>query len=231
MIEIRTSLSLQRFEERRWHNIGGEVIARVDAASLSGADLRGLKLGWADLDHADLSGADLSGADLGGADLSFADLTGACVRGADLVGANLRGASLEDTDLSGAILALARLEGADLRRASVMEARLRGCHFDETTQWPEGFDPWEHGAGPSEGLEQSVREMMATGLSPEEYAARHGHLMVLCGGLRNQFRDAEVTRWARRLVEVLESPRLLARCRRTYLTPNERAERRRVACE
>ena len=46
----------------------------------------------------------------------------------------------------GAILTGADLTGADLRRANLTWAALTGTHYDEHTQWPEGFDPVAAGA-------------------------------------------------------------------------------------
>ena len=79
--------------------------------------------------------------------------------------ADLRGALLDDADLDEAFLVGAQLEGADLRSARLENARLRSCRFDETTRWPEAFDPWERGAGPSEDLERRMRQWMSSGLS------------------------------------------------------------------
>ena len=59
------------------HRITGKVLLKVEAGSLSWADLSEADLSWADLRGADLRGADLSEADLRGADLSNADLSGA----------------------------------------------------------------------------------------------------------------------------------------------------------
>jgi uncharacterized protein YjbI with pentapeptide repeats len=92
------------------HKITGEVLHRVDADSLQGADLG----------NADLRGADLSGADLSGANLRLANLFGA-----DLSDANLSYANLSGADLSGAYLGFADLRGAYLR-----DANLRGTIYD-----------------------------------------------------------------------------------------------------
>jgi uncharacterized protein YjbI with pentapeptide repeats len=221
MTEIRTKPALQRWTGDAWEAIGGQVIATVEGASLEGADLRGRKLDSADLRQARLRGADFTGASLAGADLSLADLTDACFRRATLMAADLRGAVLDGADLGEAFLAGTHLEGADVRRAHLQEAKLRGCYFDETTHWPCGFDPWERGAGPPARLEQRAREWMDAGMTPEAYAGRHGHTVLVFGATRYQFRDPEVTRWMRRLGEILADPRLLGDCQRKFLTPAE----------
>jgi uncharacterized protein YjbI with pentapeptide repeats len=125
--------------------------ADLSDADLTDADLTGADLSGADLSDADLSGADLSdavlsdavlsGAVLSGAVLSDADLTGAYLLFADLTGAylfvaDLTGAALADADLTGAYLPGADLTGADLTDADLTDVR-----YDETTVWPENFDP------------------------------------------------------------------------------------------
>jgi len=73
------------------HRETGDVLLRVHADTLRGADL-----GKAVLSYADLSGADLSGANLSAAQLFQADLRGANLSGADLSDADLRLADLTD---------------------------------------------------------------------------------------------------------------------------------------
>jgi uncharacterized protein YjbI with pentapeptide repeats/endonuclease YncB( thermonuclease family) len=103
--------------------------------NLRGADLRRAILVKTDLGGATLVDADLRRANLDGARLAGADLRGADLRGAVLVGADLRLALLVDADLRGAILS------ADLRDAKLDGAALAHVRWDDTTRWPEGFDP------------------------------------------------------------------------------------------
>ena len=81
------------------HEVSDEVQAgglavrhALEAAALSGADLRDANLRGAYLLDANLSGANLSGANLSGADLRGANLSGAYLRDANLSGA--KGADL-----------------------------------------------------------------------------------------------------------------------------------------
>ena len=53
----------------------------------------------------------------------------------------LAGVDLALTDLYGA-----DLSGADLSKAVLVEANLGGAEYNEHTQWPDNFDPEEHGA-------------------------------------------------------------------------------------
>src|SRR3984893_16898353 len=73
--------------------------AQLDAAVLTGTDLRKANLRGAGFPHAKLDAADLRDARLGGA-----FLVGASLRGADLRGAYLRLAKLDAADLSDANL-------------------------------------------------------------------------------------------------------------------------------
>jgi len=65
---------------------------------------------------------------------------------ASLPGAGLRAADLSGVDFSGAVLGdasldLADLRGADFSAADVTGTSFRGAVADDTTTWPEGFDP------------------------------------------------------------------------------------------
>lgn len=144
-------------------------------AILRGTDLRGASLSGARLEGASLSGADLEGANLSGANLQEAKLDYANLEGANLEGANLKGADLFGTILAGANLRGADLEGAYLFDASpecteecinlrafhhhqeeldlayqhtsdiIYGTILSGATYDETTLFPDGFDPTTHG--------------------------------------------------------------------------------------
>jgi uncharacterized protein YjbI with pentapeptide repeats len=112
------------------HRNTGAVLHAVDSDVLIGADMRGL----------DLRGAQLSGQRLRGANLENANLEGASFVMADLGSANLRGARLANAMLCG------NLRGADLRGADLTGADLDRANYDDSTRWPEGFDPAAHGA-------------------------------------------------------------------------------------
>lgn len=93
-------------------------------------------LSHAHLPNASLTRADFHEASLDGADLENSDLSGANLQLANLVGARLRGARLCGTDLRATTLL-----GADLGQAD-----LRGAIYDESTSWPDRFDPEAAGA-------------------------------------------------------------------------------------
>jgi hypothetical protein len=61
-------------------------------------------------------------------------------------------------------------------------------------------------------------------MSPEEYAARHGHLLACFALHRYQYRDPSLGAWVQRLGEILFTDGELERCRVRFLTPQELAE-------
>jgi hypothetical protein len=124
------------FEEARFRR------AHVEEANLEGAQLQGAKLRDADLEGADL-GPDPE-LELPAANLEGASLPGANLKSAKLGQTDLKGADLTEADLRGA-----RLAGADLRGADLRGAYLQDAQYDhDSTKWPEGFEPMDHGARP-----------------------------------------------------------------------------------
>jgi uncharacterized protein YjbI with pentapeptide repeats len=108
---------------------------------LSGQDLSGMYMRSTQLDLANLEGADLSNADLRDAlldevGLDGANLTDADLRTASLMGAHL-GAILHGADFRGASLCGANLSSA----YGIEKADLRGAATDDSTLWPQGFNP------------------------------------------------------------------------------------------
>ena len=83
----------------------------------------------------------LRNASLHGADLSHGNLSKAFLHAADLSAANLNQADLWDANLRDA-----NLRGADLSGTNLGAANLRGAIFDQSTKWPDGFDPIAAGA-------------------------------------------------------------------------------------
>ena len=65
--------------------------------------------------------------------------------------------------------------------------------------------------------------------TPEEYVARHAHLLDGFSFHLFRFADAELGVWVARVGELLASPRDVERCRERYLTPAELADARRSA--
>ena len=106
---------------------------RLDGARLVDARLQGVVLSYANLQGADLTGAKLQGAYLDGAKLQDADLSYAQLQGAILDSAELEGANLSQAQLQAASLGF-----ADLRGASLAGAQLPGAFLLEA--WLQGAD-------------------------------------------------------------------------------------------
>ena len=113
-------------------------------------DLHGAYLRNAGRRHTELIGADLIGADLQSANLSHSDFSRSDFWGANLRFARLRSTDLSNSDLSHANLSrtqlnFADLRGADLEGANLSGAVLIGALYDDSTVFPEGFDPESRG--------------------------------------------------------------------------------------
>ena len=108
-------------------------LQRLDA---QGVTLQGVSLREAHLDEADLRNANLRTIKARRAHFDGANLRGADLRNAELAMTFFTGADLRDADLRGANLRDAHLEGA----------RLKGALWNESTVWPEGFNPAPRGA-------------------------------------------------------------------------------------
>lgn len=59
------------------------------------------------------------------------------------------------------------------------------------------------------------------GLSPEEWAARHGHTLGSSSFADYRYAARGLDDWIQRVHAVLRSPALLRRCRETFLTQAE----------
>ncbi|MET8794843.1 pentapeptide repeat-containing protein [Nocardia sp. NPDC004568] len=108
--------------------------ARMEAADLTGANLRYANLvrawmGNANLTEASLFHANLAGAWMGDANLTGAELVGADLTKAGLGDANLAGARLYDANLAEAVLIGANLTGASLGGANLTQASLGGANL------------------------------------------------------------------------------------------------------
>lgn len=153
----------QAWQRRRWAKLARRWAATGRPDNLRGADLRGADLSGVDLGASEEGGkgANLVGASLRASNLTGANLLAANLRDANLSAANLRsanlrdadlrdvdlqwassvGADLRDADLRGADLLWSKLVGADLQGAKLEGCSLRHTNYDNTTHWPEGFNP------------------------------------------------------------------------------------------
>ncbi len=131
-----------------WAHLGEADLteARMKRVFLISAHLTRANLSQADLQEAHMVNAKLAGANLSEANLTRAHLEWAFMVTANLMGASLVGAQLVGSELRGANLAYTNLSGANLQDTSLTWSRLRDATYDETTLWPEGFDPISAGA-------------------------------------------------------------------------------------
>lgn len=122
----------------------------VEEKQLSGLNMRGENLSGSEFVYRQLRGSDFSEANLSNARLQGCDLRAATLSSADLSGTSFYAADLRGTNLSNAILhntnfCQARLEGADLTGTTLDTSDLRAT-YDDSTRWPDGFDPVKVGA-------------------------------------------------------------------------------------
>jgi len=155
----------------RWAELQGANFASADLSGgvLYRADLGGANFTDANLFTANFIETNLSGANLAGA-YALANFNGAKLHGANFFGSDLRMASMENTDLSNCDLRSANLDitsttpmeleriyvlmeeilgEGDVRNMPLSEwptyglesANFTNILWDETTRWPQGFNP------------------------------------------------------------------------------------------
>ena len=154
------------------------AFATLNRAILKGANLRDAKLSFttctetnlstADLNNSDLSSANLTRTNLSNTNLSNANLYDVMSDGANLSGANLSGAKLDyakfyNANFSGANFSGAKLDyvkfynvdlsGANLENVNLSETIFNKTEYDDSTKFPEGFDP------NSKGMINLVKEL------------------------------------------------------------------------
>lgn len=118
---------------------------QLNGLSMKGADLSGAQFQFKELRAADFTEAKLKGCFFVGCDLRAATLEGADLTKTTFHNVDLRGATLSGAQLTGTQFRQSRLEGADLCAQSLETANF-GATFDESTRWPDGFDPVKAGA-------------------------------------------------------------------------------------
>jgi hypothetical protein len=118
---------------------------QLNGLYMKGQDLSRAKIQYRELRGADFTEADLSYTNFQGSDLRTATFAGANLANTFFYAADLRGADLSNAQIDRTTFQKARLEGADLRAKSLEMSDLRAT-FDQSTRWPDGFDPAKAGA-------------------------------------------------------------------------------------
>src|SRR5579884_391660 len=132
--------------EVHWVTVGEENRRVLAGLDLRDAQLRGQPLDEAVLEGTDLSGADLYEAFLFRTDFSGSRCVGTCFRGATLEDAKFAKADLRRADFSRDDIGRhTRVGGADFSEANLEGAIMTNALYDETTVFPPGFNPKEHG--------------------------------------------------------------------------------------
>ena len=116
-------------------------LSKITSSNLSHADLREVNLENANIKEANLQDANLDRANLHQASLIDNNLQGVNLEQALLKGANLAYTNLQKANLTLANLTLANLAGADLSFANLHRTILKDAIYNETTRFPDGFDP------------------------------------------------------------------------------------------
>jgi pentapeptide repeat protein len=125
--------------------------AELTSASLIKADLVDANLVYARLEGADLSKViapasnfshtNMFGANFSGANLRIARFNDALLRSVSFRNADLWGACLAGANLSAADLCFANLRGVNFSNSQLPYYKLRDAIYDDSTIFPEGFDP------------------------------------------------------------------------------------------
>lgn len=135
-----------KFEERN-------LTSAYHAPKYSVPDFPGENLDEINYTAAWLPGSNMEGASLRLTNFTASNLMGANFKKADLTGAVLYNALLDNADFTSSKLYGADLRWARLTGAKLDDADLTNAIYDNTTIWPQGFDPQKAGAfliGPKE---------------------------------------------------------------------------------
>ena len=110
--------------------------ANLQNAILAFTTCRKTNFSNANLQNADFSNASLPNTKFINANLSYANLSNSVSQTANYSGANLSNANLQYAKFYGA-----NFSGANLENVDLSTVRLIGSEYDDSTKFPEGFDP------------------------------------------------------------------------------------------
>jgi hypothetical protein len=115
-----------------------------EGIELKNDDLTGGIISCVKFRKGNFSGSDFSNTYLTQCDLRETNLSKTILFKTDIIDSDLRGADLRSAKIAQASFRRSRLEGADFRDATFQEVDLRAT-YDDSTQWPENFDPLKFG--------------------------------------------------------------------------------------
>ncbi|MGB3513972.1 MAG: pentapeptide repeat-containing protein [Microcoleaceae cyanobacterium] len=121
--------------------------ANLESANLTQVMFRNVNLSQAKLGSANFTEANLNGVNFSNTELWLnPNFSGANLRKANLRGLNLRNANLTNADLSQADLSRFNLLEVNLKGANLKMVKMKEALYNETTIFPQGFNPAKLGA-------------------------------------------------------------------------------------
>jgi uncharacterized protein YjbI with pentapeptide repeats len=113
----------------------------IHDSSFLNTDLRGAFLANSNFSNCDFSEASLITAYLINSIIKNANLQRCKAFGCNFSGADLRNASLNDAEVNGADFSYCRLQGSTMTCKGINMALLQDVVYDDSTIWPQNFDP------------------------------------------------------------------------------------------
>ncbi|PTN11436.1 pentapeptide repeat-containing protein [Nitrosomonas aestuarii] len=117
----------------------------LNGLSMPGEDLTGATFGYKQMRGCDFSNGTLIKARFQGCDMRATIFSNSNLENSVFLESDLRGVDFSGANLKGADFHKARLEGAILTNAVLDDADIRAT-FDNSTIWPDAFDPAKNGA-------------------------------------------------------------------------------------
>ncbi|MFV0394095.1 MAG: pentapeptide repeat-containing protein [Coprobacillaceae bacterium] len=120
-------------------------------AILTGKSLKNSKLIRTDFRSASMQYTDLSNCNLTNSRFTFSESEGINLQNSNMErclanNCDFRKANFTNTNMKDIILVNSHLHGAIVLGLNIETANIKGVKFDQSTVWPEGYNPLEHGA-------------------------------------------------------------------------------------
>lgn len=143
-------LTQANFEGANIRRLAGAILNQTNLNQISSSEGM-LRDSGADYSSMNLSNLNLSDKKFYVTNFKNSDFTNSDLSNAGLIGSNLQNANFTNANLTGADFSSSSHDNTDLRGADLSTAKLEGAKFthtiyDDSTKWPEGFDPLASGA-------------------------------------------------------------------------------------